>query len=374
MTSTSISVLPTHRHPVTISMWDFSWLERRWPGAGYEDWNVALDGLKERGYDAVRIDAYPHLVAADPQAKWELLPCWYFLDWGAPCRTVVQVQPGLTDFIALCRDKKIKVGLSTWFRQDRADTRMLITNPACHAHIWIKTLNLIREAGLLDAIYYVDLCNEWPLNVWAPFFKYHSDQPNKGATPESRQWMAEVCAAVRAEFPELPLTFSFWPDTESSLNFSFMDFFEPHIWMAQHRKFYDRVGYTYQKYDIAGMEAVSLRAEQVYRTDPAYWQAGLTGKIDAYAAYSRRTNRLLMTTECWGAVDYKDWPLLDWGWIKELCEIGALHAAGSGRWFSLATSNFCGPQFRGMWRDVAWHQALTKKIKNCRVDEPAAEQ
>ncbi|MBN1791595.1 MAG: cellulase, partial [Bacteroidales bacterium] len=24
--------------PRAITMWDFSWLERRWPGAGYEDW------------------------------------------------------------------------------------------------------------------------------------------------------------------------------------------------------------------------------------------------------------------------------------------------------------------------------------------------
>ena len=25
--------------PRAITMWDFSWLERRWPGAGYEDWD-----------------------------------------------------------------------------------------------------------------------------------------------------------------------------------------------------------------------------------------------------------------------------------------------------------------------------------------------
>ncbi len=47
---------PTFR-PRAITMWDFSWLERRWPGAGYEDWDQALDELAERGYDAVRIDA-----------------------------------------------------------------------------------------------------------------------------------------------------------------------------------------------------------------------------------------------------------------------------------------------------------------------------
>ena len=62
------------RHPLAMTMWDFSWLERRWPGAGYEDWDQALDELKLRGYDAVRIDAYPHLVAVDPRQEWELLP------------------------------------------------------------------------------------------------------------------------------------------------------------------------------------------------------------------------------------------------------------------------------------------------------------
>jgi len=34
-----------------------------WSGAGYEDWDRALDELAERGYDAARIDAYPHLHA-----------------------------------------------------------------------------------------------------------------------------------------------------------------------------------------------------------------------------------------------------------------------------------------------------------------------
>jgi len=52
------------KRPLAITMWDFSWLERRWPGAGYEDTALALDELKARGYDAVRIDAYPHLIEA----------------------------------------------------------------------------------------------------------------------------------------------------------------------------------------------------------------------------------------------------------------------------------------------------------------------
>lgn len=30
--------------PYTITMWDFSWLERRWPGAGI-DWHLRLTDL-----------------------------------------------------------------------------------------------------------------------------------------------------------------------------------------------------------------------------------------------------------------------------------------------------------------------------------------
>ena len=58
--------------PLAIAMWDFSWLERRFPGGGFEDWDRALDELQERGYVAVRIVACPHLIATDPQARWSL--------------------------------------------------------------------------------------------------------------------------------------------------------------------------------------------------------------------------------------------------------------------------------------------------------------
>jgi hypothetical protein len=317
----------------------------------------------------VRIDAYPHLLASDPQREWELLPCWHFLDWGAPCRTKVRIQPHLTDFIALCRSKGIKVGLSTWFRQDRDNTRMLITDASYHARIWIRTLQLIKDAGLLDAIMYVDICNEWPMAKWAPFFKFHTKDPGKGSTPESRDWMAKAIAEMRSAFPELSYTFSFWPELDSTLDYGFMDFFEPHIWMVSTHGFYERIGYHYQNFEITGMEIIAQHAERLYRADPQYWQTGLTQLIDRYAEISRRSGRLLMTTECWAVVMYKDWPLLDWGWVKELCELGALQAARSGRWFALATSNFCGPQFHGMWRDVAWHQRLNQRIKEQRVAE-----
>jgi hypothetical protein len=49
----------------------------------YEDWDMALGELAERGYDAVRIDAFPHLVATDREREWELIPVWNQQSWGA---------------------------------------------------------------------------------------------------------------------------------------------------------------------------------------------------------------------------------------------------------------------------------------------------
>ena len=37
---------------------------------------TAPDELQERGYDALRVDPYPHLVALAAQHEWELLPVW----------------------------------------------------------------------------------------------------------------------------------------------------------------------------------------------------------------------------------------------------------------------------------------------------------
>lgn len=357
--------------PVAITMWDFSWLERRWPGAGYEDWGSALDELALRGYDAVRIDAYPHLIEWARDRTCELIPTWHFLDWGAAMRCEVRVLPDLLGFIAACRDRGIRVALSSWFREDTRNLRMRIADPATHARIWLRTLDEIHAAGLMDAVLYLDLCNEWPGDRWAPFFQNDPvAEVWNGNTEKSRQWMKQAVEIIRREHPTLPLTFSFWPDVAAPepKDFSFLDFFEPHIWLAQQGGFYRLVGYAYEAFDIKGMENVASHAAEVYAAAPDHWQGLLARVIDRHAAYSRRSGRALVTTECWGPVDYKDGPRLDWGWVKESCAFGVERAAASGRWLGLATSNFCGPQFRGMWSDVEWHQRWTRRIKSATPD------
>lgn len=348
------------QRPLAMTMWDFSWLERRWPGAGYEDWDVALGELRQRGYDGVRIDAYPHLVHAGAGKTWELLPHWWFQDWGAASRCRVRVQPELNQFLKRCREHGLCVGLSTWFRQDVDDTRMKIGGPGELAAVWKSTLDSIAAEGLLDTLLYVDLCNEWPLSVWAPFLpKGHTR-----ASAEGVRWMREAVETLRRSYPGLDYTFSFTSEyaTFREQDVSMLDFLELHLWMTHYSDFYKRVGYAYERYDQKGYDNLARNGERLYRENAAHWQARLEYGIEQLAAWADVAKKPLITTECWALVDYKDAPMLPWDYILELCELGVRRASATGRWAAMATSNFCGPQFRGMWREVDWHRRMTEVI------------
>jgi hypothetical protein len=363
--------------PLAIAMWDFSWLERRWPGAGYEDWDQALDELAARGYDAVRIDAYPHLLSASAERVWELLPVWNQSAWGAQSKVRVRVGPELREFIARCRNRNILVGLSTWNRLEASGLRNGIRTPVDHARIWRNTLGYLDEAGLLDALLYVDFSNEFPVPFWTPYLydgneNAPSSQEKPRTSPEISSWMREAIGEVARRYPALDYTYSFcsqyrdWKEQDVSM----LDFLEPHIWMS-HPETSDwnaRVGYNFEKFDPVGFEHIVDNGYRIYKGGKSKYDAALIAEIDNVAAWSRASGKPLITTECWAVVDYKDWPGLDWGWVKDLTAMGVAHAAAQGRWVAIATSNFCGPQFVGMWRDIAWHRRLTDLIKSSPID------
>lgn len=354
------------RQPRAIAMWDISWLLRRWPGAGYEDWDRALDELVERGYDAVRLEAFPHMLAVDPDAEWEFIALADCHDWAAPLPVKTRPWPALADFMRRCRDRGVAVGLSTWFPPDATDVRMRIGSPADLAAAWARTLDLIEGEGLLDSVLYVDLCNEWPHPNWAPFFREQpaGARPDDWSTEPAMAWMRAGVEAFRPFSRGLPVTFSVLPNRGwARRDLGFLDFLEPHIWMSQASDFDERIGYTYPAHGLGGYALLQKEAAPLYASDREWFRSELVRVIRETADLSRELDRPVATTECWAIVEWRDLPGLDWGLIKELCELGVRTAAETGRWAAIATSNFCEPQFVGMWRDVAWHRRLTDLIK-----------
>jgi hypothetical protein len=356
--------------PRAITMWDFSWIERRWPGAGYEDWDAAFDELVERGYDAVRIDAFPHFVSPGPDKSWLSLTCGQDGDWGSPSEVAIRVKDALVEFIGKCQDRGIVAGLSTWYKDDPGHVRMNIRTPADQARIWTDTLRHIDRAGLIDTVLYVDFCNEFPQRKWAPYLYRKDEDADFRLTDQLViEWMRQSISAIKVDYPGLDYTFSMSTQFESwrQQDVSMLDFLEPHVWMSHPEvsDFYARIGYSGPKRDF---NQLVRNAECEYSADPKRHQRILENEIAMIADWSRASGRPLITTECWAIIHYRDWPMLKWDWVKELCEVGVTSAAASGRWTAMGTSNFCGPQYRGMWRDIAWHRRLTDLIKNASID------
>jgi len=127
------------------------------------------------GYDAVRIDAYPHLVSRDPDQTWTLPPAFEASDWGAPDTCEVTVGPALTEFVGKCAERDVAVALS----RGSARTRPAPGEASGRRRTWRRCgstpLDHLADAGLFDAVAWVDLCNEFPLSVWAPFFNDPDD-------------------------------------------------------------------------------------------------------------------------------------------------------------------------------------------------------
>ena len=288
------------RHPRATTMWDISWLLRRWPGAGFEDWDRALDELVERGYDAVRLEAFPHMLAVDPDAEWEFIPGADCHDWAAPLPVRARPWPALADFIRLCRGRGVAVGLSTWFPQDATEARLRIGSPQDHAAAWARTLDLLENEGLLDALLYVDLCNEWPHPNWAPFFK---EQPagagyDDWSTEPAMAWMRAAIAALRPYSRGLPLTFSVLPNKRwARRDLGFLDFLEPHIWMAQASEFYERFNYDYPTQGLRGYRMLQEHAQPLYEAERDHWRAELVRLIHETAQLSVELDRPTATAE-----------------------------------------------------------------------------
>lgn len=349
--------------PFAIAMWDFSWIERRWPGAGYEDWNQALKELTDRGYDAVRIDAFPHLMAVDPYKKWTLKPVWNTQNWGSLSINKIRLHDDFRNFLQACRRHHVRVALSTWFREDVDNIRMTITSPEDHANIWIKTLDYIKEWGELDNLLYIDLCNEFPHDSWSPFFTKNGCKVRE--TKECSDWMHKAVDIFKKSYPEFPVTFSFTSPFENpDEDISYLDFIEPHVWMTNSSGFYKKIGYHFETFNDIGYTNLALYGKHTYMKNKPYYDQALTDEIKRVAEWSMRSGKPVISTECWSVVDYKDWPLLDWDWILDLNRLGVITAASTGRWIGMATSNFCGPQFVGMWREKNWHKELTNLIHN----------
>lgn len=353
---------------LAITMWDISWLELHEKGEAFEDWTQRILELKERGYDAVRIDPYVHLLSIeDGREEFLLTPVWADYGWGALKPYYIKnIWNKLVEFLKICKENHILAAFSAWYRCCEQDSYVShITDGKKLAQIWIALLDGLKKEGLLDVVLYVDFCNEYPL--WAEFLPQENPLlRRKRDDKEIVKWTKQCVKHFKEKYPDIPVTFSICSEFYrlDGEDFSDYDFFEPHIWIDSDGdgRFEDSVNRALQGNTLAQEELFKLK-KTIYEEGKEYWDEVLHQQIQRFGRLSRKWKKPLITTECWAIIFYKD-SGIGWEWIKDICEKGVEYAVEEGCYAAIATSNFCSPQFKGMWSDVQWHKKMTANIHN----------
>lgn len=379
----------------SVAMWEYSWmLQRHGRQAEYADWDRVLDEVVERGYECLRIDAFPHLIARGKNGETieETTVSGNFnFMWTnfEPAR--VNPRSDLVEFMQKMKDRGLYAGLSSWYRFDEFGRERLVQSPEDYARIWIETLDLLDEHDLLDIVVWVDLCNEFPLPLWClgpagdilgieipSDLKLMGEAFLKIRTPWSdavisriNEYLTVPIQLVRERYPALKYTFSFSELTSqqlASLDVGEFDLLEPHIWavqdgaLAEKTAFWKGMAGTYP-YDV--VEHMRAWITQ-YEENRELVRDSLDTSTTTWSTFASEHRLPLVVSECWATVIFEDLfhggALGEWESIKDGAELGVRLAIDKG-WQGIATSNFCEPHFEGMWHDLEWHRKMTSLIR-----------
>ena len=382
------------KQPLAIAMWDYSWLLKHHRYGAFENWDEALDGLVKRGYNAIRIDCFPHLIAADRAGKVQesymhkkTKPGKVL--WGHDYSITTTPRASLASFLRKCRDRHVHVGLATWFMEQGTGRTKIFSSQDDFVRAWDETLAFIKSKGLMDVVCYVDLLNEYPLwhgFEWLQeqlnqrgdvklFEKNNPDAnvPNELFAKKGRfnglqtrfyqEFMSQALQQLRAKWPALDI---FACETGGILaqDYKHHGALDKHFWFTHHPGFAKGSGFSWltrakTDHDITERYRKGLEVWRRMRPELSKW---MEGQIQQVAIDGKKHGIPVGNTEGWGAVFWDDHPGIDWTFIKEAAELAVPLALKHGYRF-VCTSNFCEPQFRGMWEDLAWHRRMTKTIK-----------
>ncbi len=382
-------------------MWDYSWLTRR-SGiqSEFADFDAVLDGFVLRGYNAIRIDAFPHLIADDAsgahQSTFDMRPQWGGFPWGNSDYVTIGPRQALPEFLRKCAARGLRIALSTWLTDDTSGRGPAIASPEDLARCWAETLDYLGHEDLLSMVEWVDLANEFPSVSFMPsvvdfingglspgdqigklhgYFRSYS--PGQAAAISA--YMEQAIAALKPRFPELSFCFSLLGDgtTEpfAHHDLSCFDLLEPHIWLSQNATFGVLSGLDYFLLEGFGPiqtphvnRVVETVANHVYfsrRDELLDW---LGTALDSWVELGNRLSVPVYTTEAWASTNYFDLSSQHpdtntWAWIFDAATSAATMAKQRG-WSGICSSNLCEPMFPAFYDDVDWHQQFTALVRN----------
>ncbi|UVI33385.1 cellulase-like family protein [Paenibacillus spongiae] len=364
-----------------IAMWDFSWLTCRYRGGGFEHWERALDELAARGYNAVRIDAFPHLIASDHDGNrcdtFRMYPRNFgFSFWGNAF--TVDIRPGeaLVRFLKACESRNISVGLSTWLVESDPVRSGKLGGIDDFIRIWDETMLYLEEHDALGPVMYVDVLNEYPYFHGFHWLKLKMEELKEpktaGRTANGaqqsfyREAIGEALMSLRTRWQDTDWfasqTQNVWTE-DIDMDYSTFDLLDIHLWFVHNRELAKGDPFLAAQYEDREWGPIYSRTMELWREGKDKYVSWLEGKVAEMCGVADRWSLPIGNTEGWGAIFWDEHPSLDWNWIRETAEIGARTGRRFGYSFN-CTSNFCHPYFTGYWEDADWHREMTGIIRS----------
>lgn len=358
---------------LALANWDHSWLTRNdsRPGA-YRQQPSALDALQERGYNALRIDAFPHLIAARSDGvvidRFEVL---------STQRKQVGVHPrhSLLELAKQAQQRNIRLWLSSGFLADSQSRRSFIRRPQDFINVWSQTLDLLKQEGLLDTVVAVDFCHHFPLPPaahGASRYIFGSHPTNRlarlgiwsrGTEQRAEEYLLEVPRSLRALFPSVAFGVSSSAASDKhlrALDTSELDFIDSHLWLNDDPTFILASGGLLK--GVAPALAARLQnkvAALAWHSGREQWQRHLSERIRSLHDFARV--RRINSAVGAGFVQLAQEPRADWGWVREVCEF-AVERAVDNNVNIICPITQARPHNDRLWQQTAWLQSLNQKI------------
>lgn len=377
---------------LTIAMWDFSWLNQHYKGGFFEDYNKVIDELIERGFNTVRIDAFPLVIGKMDNNDQEItISAAPLENWGATDRDRKHaVINELLDFMKIAKEKNISVILSSWSLGGVIEFPNLkedYANPKEIWKAWEKVLDILKKEDLLSHVVYVDFDQEFPFfSPVAPELN-RLGQVNKEELSSASaamdaagsinnnfdklNWNPEQMRFVRAylnntlihfqnRYPELRFTFSFtsyWKEVRA-MQIKNFDVLELHFWMTQSERFSSRSGFDGMKKDRGDHDYKDYmdRISKTMQSVRPMLLKDMHNRLAWAKEWSEEIGAPLTTTEAWGPwwhMDHKD---LTWEWLYDWCEEGMKLSSEYELW-GTTPWNYSHPYWNN-WENVEWYKKV----------------
>ncbi len=386
-------------HRLTIAMWDFSWLFMHYPGGAFEDFDKVTDELLARGFNTVRIDAFPLIIGKLDSLNQQItIPGDSLRNWGPSDKNRLHSPAKeLISFMEVTKEKNINVILSSWGTSctEFPDILKVYTNKKVFWDAWERTLNLLKEKDLLDHVVYVDFDQEFPF--FSPFqfeinrlgaIQTDKKTSSAGAMEEAGKagsgykryaWnplqmdfvhdlMSSTLSHFQDKYPGLRFTFSltaFW-DEVRALNMNLFDVLELHIWMTSSPRFETRSQFNIIVKDrgVHDYSDYMDRINQTMKSVRPMLLKDMNNRLAFAKDWSEEIAAPLVTTEAWGPwwhMDHKD---LDWKWLYDWCEQCMGLASDYGLW-GATPWNYSHPYWAN-WKNIEWYRKVNDGFLNRR--------